>query len=107
MNATSQVEKFKARLVAKGYSQVEVVDFGKIFSPVAKLTSIRLLMSLVATFDLEIEQISHHQESQSLTHGGGWEGQNPAKSISEKRTQFYPRKGHEKYKVQKTDSKGL
>jgi len=29
-------------------------DFGEIFSPVAKLTSIRVLMSLAATFDLEI-----------------------------------------------------
>jgi hypothetical protein len=55
MNATGQVEKFKARLVAKGYSQVEGVDFGEIFFPVAKLTSIRVLMSLAATFDLEIE----------------------------------------------------
>jgi hypothetical protein len=55
MNATSQVKKFKSRLVVKGYSQVEGVDFGDIFSPVTKLTSIRVLMSLDATFDLEIE----------------------------------------------------
>jgi hypothetical protein len=40
-----------------GYSQVEGVNFGEIFSPVAKLTSIRVLMSLAATFDLEIEQM--------------------------------------------------
>jgi hypothetical protein len=57
MNATGQVKKFKARLVAKGYSQVEGVDFGEIFSHVAKLTSIGVLMSLAATFDLEIEQM--------------------------------------------------
>jgi hypothetical protein len=54
----------------------------------------------------ELEHVSHHQESQSPTHGGGWEGQNPAKSISEKSTQSYPRKGHEKYKVQKNGLKG-
>jgi hypothetical protein len=54
MNATGQVEKFKARLVAKGHSQVEGVNFGEIFSLVAKLT-FRVLMSLVVTFDLEIE----------------------------------------------------
>jgi hypothetical protein len=41
----------------KGYSQVEGVDFGEIFSPVAKLNSIRVLMSLAATFDLEIEKM--------------------------------------------------
>jgi hypothetical protein len=36
MNTIGQVEKFKAQLVAKGYSQVEGVDFGDIFFPVAK-----------------------------------------------------------------------
>ena len=50
-------DKFKAQLVAKGYSQVEGVDFGEIFSPIAKLTSIRVLMSLAATFDLEIDKM--------------------------------------------------
>ena len=53
-NAVGCVEKYKARLVSKGYSQVEGVDFGEIFSHVAKLTSIRVLMSLATTFDLEI-----------------------------------------------------
>jgi hypothetical protein len=57
MNTTGQVEKFKARLIIKGYSQVEGVNFDKIFSPVTKLTSIRVLMSLATTFDLEIEQM--------------------------------------------------
>jgi hypothetical protein len=51
------VEKYKARLVAKGYSQVEGIDFGEIFSPVAKLTSIRFVLSIVATFDLKVEQM--------------------------------------------------
>jgi hypothetical protein len=54
-NAQGKVEKYKARLVAKGYSQVEGIDFGDIFSPVAKLTSIRFLLSIVASFDLEVE----------------------------------------------------
>jgi hypothetical protein len=57
MNVTGQVEKFKPQLVAKGYSQVEGVDFGDIFSPVEKLTSIRVLMSLDRTFDIEIEKM--------------------------------------------------
>jgi hypothetical protein len=57
MNAEGKVEKYKARLVAKGYSQVEGIDFGEIFSPVAKLTSIRFMLSVAAAFDFEIEQM--------------------------------------------------
>ena len=55
LNAAGKVEKYKARLVAKGYSHVEGIDFGEIFSPVAKMTSIRFLLSLVVAFDLEVE----------------------------------------------------
>eukprot|EP00253_Pinus_taeda_P008773 PITA_08773 len=56
-NAEGKVEKYKARLVAKGYSQVQGIDFGDIFSLVAKVTSIRLLLSVVAAFDFEVEQM--------------------------------------------------
>jgi hypothetical protein len=44
-------------LVAKGYSQVEGIEFGEIFSPIDKLTSIRFLLSIVVAFDLEVEQM--------------------------------------------------
>jgi hypothetical protein len=54
-NAEGKVEKYKALLVAKGYSQVEGIDFGEIFSPTTKLTSIRFLLSIVVAFDLEVE----------------------------------------------------
>eukprot|EP00253_Pinus_taeda_P032183 PITA_32183 len=56
-NAEGKVEKYKARLVPKGYSQVLGIDFGDIFSPIAKVTSIRLLLSVVAAFDFEVEQM--------------------------------------------------
>jgi hypothetical protein len=55
LNAEGKVEKYKARLVAKGYSQVEGIDFGEIFSPVAKLTSIIFLLYVVVAFDFEVE----------------------------------------------------
>jgi hypothetical protein len=54
-NAEGKVEKYKARLVEKGYSRVEGIEFGEIFSLVAKLTSIRFILSIVVAFDLEVE----------------------------------------------------
>jgi hypothetical protein len=54
-NAEGKVEKYKAQLVEKVYSQVEGIDFGEIFLPIAKLTSIRFILSIFATFDLEVE----------------------------------------------------
>ena len=49
--------RYKARLVAKGYSQKEDIDFNEVFSPVVKHTSIRVLLAMVAWFDLELEQL--------------------------------------------------
>ena len=57
MGLDGNIEKYKACLVAKGYSQVEVVDYGEIFSTIAKMTSIRFFLSIVVSFDLEMEQI--------------------------------------------------
>ena len=56
-NSEGKVEKYKARLVSKGYSQVPGIDFGDIFSPIAKVASIRLLLSVAAAFYFEVEQM--------------------------------------------------
>jgi hypothetical protein len=39
----------KARLVAQGFSQVEGIDFGEIFAPVARLEAIRILLTFIAS----------------------------------------------------------
>ena len=51
------IDKFKARLVAKGFKQKTNLDFFDTFSPVTRITSIRLLIAIAAIFYLKIHQM--------------------------------------------------
>ncbi|KAK4386032.1 Retrovirus-related Pol polyprotein from transposon TNT 1-94 [Sesamum angolense] len=50
-------ETFKGLLVTKGYSKQKGVEYDEIFSPVVRHTSIRTVLALVASWDLDLEQM--------------------------------------------------
>ena len=51
------VARLKARLVAKGFSQVEGIEYNETFAPIAKMNSIRLVLSLAALHNWEFQQM--------------------------------------------------
>jgi Reverse transcriptase (RNA-dependent DNA polymerase) len=55
-NEKGEIDRYKARLVAKGYTQTYEIDYEETFSPVAKLDTIRVILSLAANFDWPLHQ---------------------------------------------------
>ena len=55
--AGGELKSYKARLVACGYAQIFGVDFDETYSPVIRLTSLRLLFAISAQLGLIIHQM--------------------------------------------------
>ena len=49
-NPNGSVARLKDRLIVKGYAQTYGIDYSDIFFPIAKLTSVRLFISLAASY---------------------------------------------------------
>ena len=55
--ADGTIERYKVRLVAKGFTQTYGIDYTETFAPVAKLNTIRVLLSLAANLDWPLQQL--------------------------------------------------
>ncbi|GJZ38330.1 retrotransposon protein, putative, ty1-copia subclass [Tanacetum coccineum] len=57
MKADGTIDKYKARLVIKGYRQREGLDYFDTYSPVTRITSIRIVLAIAALRNLEVHQM--------------------------------------------------
>ena len=65
-NPDGEIVRYKARLVAKGFVQKYGVDFDEVFAPVARLETVRVLITIAAQESWEI----HHMDVKSAFLNG-------------------------------------
>jgi hypothetical protein len=56
-NADGSMSRYKARLVAKGYAQTYGIDYEETYSPVAKMTTIRVIIALAIAKGWSLHQM--------------------------------------------------
>ena len=59
-NAAGKINKYKAHLVAHGFTQQYGVDYHETYTPVARLTSLHLILVIVACHDWDIDVFDFH-----------------------------------------------
>ena len=56
-DSKGNIVRYKSRLVAKGFTQKKGIDYKETFSPVSSKDSFRIIMALLAHYDLELHQM--------------------------------------------------
>ena len=56
-DSLGNIERYKTRLAAKGFTQKEGIDYTETSSLVSKKDSLRIILALVAQFDLDLQQM--------------------------------------------------
>lgn len=57
LNQDGTLNRHKARIVAKGYNQIKGIDYNETFSPVCRLSTLRLLVAIVVNNDMHTKQL--------------------------------------------------
>jgi len=69
-NANGFVSRYKTRLVAKGYAQTYGINYEETYSPVAKMTTVRIIIAMAATKGWSLHQMD---VKNVFFHGDLWE----------------------------------
>jgi hypothetical protein len=56
-DSNGNIERFKTQLAVKGFTQREGIDYTETFSSVSCKDSLRIIMTLVTHYDLELHQM--------------------------------------------------
>ena len=56
-NKHDSSKRYNARLIVKGFQQKEGIDFTEIFSPIVKMSTIRLVLGIMVVKKLHLKQL--------------------------------------------------